>query len=338
MSQRITKVRKKLTNGFSEAIPIGAQAQNVFLNDGTILQDVIEELQTGHAGHIDLTQAEYTALPYSKKNDGTVYFVTDGQAGANVNNAAAVVYNNNTTGLTSTNVQGAIDEVYNTLENTVSQVDANASDIEDIQSNIVGGYGTEIAEGTNLNSLTEFGRYYSPNATRTNTLVNKPIGLPGAAFLLEVDTAGAWNRQTISSGHNTYPVKYVRNFYDTNFSPWNRIQEHAVSNNGVIDLTGIICVGHLTSSQTIVYFSIPLQGLKGGVSDATLSGSYVIRSSTGGYIGVYTGQTLQSLGTVSVTVNPNNVYVGLTLKTAATFPNNSMVSVHCLSGASLTLS
>lgn len=219
-----------------------------------------------------------------------------------------------------------------------SGIDANASDIADIQTGIIGALGTEIAEDTDLNSLTEVGRYYSPNSTRTGTLDNKPIGLPGAAFLLEVDTAGAWYRQTISSGHNTYPIKYVRNFAGTTFSPWNRVPENAMTNAGAIDLSGFICVGHLTSAQKDLYFGIPLQGLKGGVSSGTLSGTYTIRDADGGYIGAVTGQTLQSLGTVTVNIMPNCVYVKVNLTTAASFTNNTVISVNCNSGSALTLS
>ena len=224
------------------------------------------------------------------------------------------------------------------ISSSAAQIAQNTSDIADIQPVITGALGTEIEENGDLNSLTTVGRYYSPNSTRTATLTNKPVGLPSAAFLLEVDTAGAWYRQTISSGHNTYPVKYVRNFAGTTFSPWERIAGPNVSNTGVIDLSGFICAGYLTGSQKSVYFCIPLPGIKGGVSSATLSGSYVIRNAEGGYIGVTGGQTLQSLGTVTVNVNANNIQVFLALKTASTFSNNTPVSVTCNSGTALTLS
>lgn len=115
MSQRVTKVRKKLSNGFSEAIPIGAKAEDVTLEDGTILQDVIDQLQTGSAGHVDLTQAEYDALSQAEKTNGTVYFVTNSTAAGDIN-AAAISYSNTSSGLTGTNVQSAIDEIDTTLD------------------------------------------------------------------------------------------------------------------------------------------------------------------------------------------------------------------------------
>ena len=108
MSQRITKVKKKTAGGFTEAIPIGAKAQNITLRDGTVLQDVVQELQTGRAGHADLTQAEYDALSPAQKNDGTVYFVSDGTAAGRID-ATAVHYNDTTGTLNSNYVQGAID-------------------------------------------------------------------------------------------------------------------------------------------------------------------------------------------------------------------------------------
>lgn len=224
------------------------------------------------------------------------------------------------------------------LSSAVTQVTQNTSDIADIQTGIIGALGTEIAENSDLNSLTTVGRYYSPNSTRTATLTNKPVGLPSATFLLEVDTAGAWYRQTISSGHNTYPIKYVRNFDGSTFSPWERIAGPNVSNAGVIDLTDFICAGHITGSSKTINFCIPLPGIKGGVSGGTLSGNYCIRHADGGYIGSGSGQTLQSLGAVTVRVSSNSVYVSMILNTKASFTNNAIISVHCLSGASLTLS
>ena len=219
-----------------------------------------------------------------------------------------------------------------------SNIDTNASDIADIQTGIIGALGTEIAEDTDLNSLTEVGRYYSPNSARTGTIDNKPIGLPGAAFLLEVDTAGAWYRQTISSGHNTYPIKYVRNFAGTTFSPWNRVMETAVTNSGVVELSGFMCAGYLTGAPKAIYFCIPLPGLKGGVSSGALSGSYVIRDADGGYIGNSAGQTLQSLGTVTVNIMPNCVYIKVDLNTASAYTNNTPIVVNCQANSYLTLS
>lgn len=113
MGQRVTKVKKKTVNGYTEAIPIGAKAEDITLQDGTILQDVIDVLATGQAGHEELTRAQYEALSQSKKKDGTVYFVEDGTITGSENVAAAISYNNNVSQAAVSNVQSAIDDLYN---------------------------------------------------------------------------------------------------------------------------------------------------------------------------------------------------------------------------------
>lgn len=172
MNQRITKVRKKLQNGFSEAIPIGAKAENVTLNNGTILQDVIEELQTGRAGHADLTQAEYDALPQSQKNDGTIYFVADGAAGTN--NAAAVRYNNNGSGLSATNVQSAIDEVNENVETQVSALKAVDATLKDAATKTVANNLVTTSQGYVLDARQ--GKALSDSVAALNSSTSGTLG------------------------------------------------------------------------------------------------------------------------------------------------------------------
>lgn len=57
---------------------------------------------------LEMTKAEYNALPESKKMDGTVYMITDGTGGWEAENSS---YDNTTSGLSATNVQAALDEV-----------------------------------------------------------------------------------------------------------------------------------------------------------------------------------------------------------------------------------
>lgn len=104
MKQIVTKVKKKTTDGYTNAIPVGAKAQNVILNNGTVLQDVIDVLSTGQAGHRDLTQAQYNALTEQEKYNGTVYFVQDGASNGTITNASVIGYND-------TNVQSALDNI-----------------------------------------------------------------------------------------------------------------------------------------------------------------------------------------------------------------------------------
>lgn len=57
---------------------------------------------------LEMTKAEYDALPEAKKMDGTVYMITDDTGGWE---AERSVYDNTTSGLTATNVQDALDEI-----------------------------------------------------------------------------------------------------------------------------------------------------------------------------------------------------------------------------------
>ena len=57
---------------------------------------------------VELTQAQYDALPQAEKLNGTTYYITDGQ---NITTASAVTYDNTASGMTATDVQSAIDEV-----------------------------------------------------------------------------------------------------------------------------------------------------------------------------------------------------------------------------------
>ena len=124
MIQRVTKVKKKTLSGFTEAIPIGTQAENITLSNGTILQDVITELQTGRAGHADLTYEQYDALPTVEKNNGTVYFVHGSTESSQPSiTAAAVSFSNNSMGNQINNVQDAINNLYERNENKLGPFD-----------------------------------------------------------------------------------------------------------------------------------------------------------------------------------------------------------------------
>ena len=69
-----------------------------------------------------LTQAQYNALSEAEKNNGMTYYISDGEGGGGGSTTAAQVsYSNTSSGLSATNVQGAIDEVvsYEELSYTV---------------------------------------------------------------------------------------------------------------------------------------------------------------------------------------------------------------------------
>lgn len=57
---------------------------------------------------LEMTKAQYDALSEAKKNDGTIYLITDGTGGWEAENS---VYDNTESGLIATNVQDAVDEV-----------------------------------------------------------------------------------------------------------------------------------------------------------------------------------------------------------------------------------
>lgn len=82
---------------------------NVRTDEGT-LQEQIDALSENASSGVDLTQAEYDALPASKETDGVDYYIIDEDFIAT--DAKATSYDNSESGLTAKTVQVAIDEVY----------------------------------------------------------------------------------------------------------------------------------------------------------------------------------------------------------------------------------
>lgn len=66
---------------------------------------------------VELTQAEYDALPDSKYTDGVTYYITD--AGEESITASNVGFDNSVSGLEATTVQGAIDKVNDSLRGLI---------------------------------------------------------------------------------------------------------------------------------------------------------------------------------------------------------------------------
>ena len=71
------------------------------------VQEAIDEIVAGGLG-VELTQAEYDALPDSKYSDNITYYITDGGAAGDASN---VQYDPNVTGLEVNNVQSVLDYV-----------------------------------------------------------------------------------------------------------------------------------------------------------------------------------------------------------------------------------
>lgn len=80
-----------------------------------IQPDVYKNVQVD----IELTKAEYDALPSSKESDDVNYWIKDGTdiPAASVISASGVQYDNTQSGMSATNVQGAVDEVKSVLNN-----------------------------------------------------------------------------------------------------------------------------------------------------------------------------------------------------------------------------
>ena len=80
---------------------------------GTLYRNGIPYVGSGGAGGVEVTQAEYDALPTSEKMNGSIYFITDGSV--SYPTASQMRYDNTESGIPSTSVQGAIDELNNGL-------------------------------------------------------------------------------------------------------------------------------------------------------------------------------------------------------------------------------
>lgn len=94
---------------------------------GTIYRNGTAFIGSGGAGGVELTQAEYDALPETEKMNGSIYFISDGEA--SYPSASTMRYDNSTSGLTATSVQAAVDEVN-------EKVNDNAWDISELNADL----------------------------------------------------------------------------------------------------------------------------------------------------------------------------------------------------------
>ena len=78
-------------------------------------------------GHKELTQAEYNELSDEEKNSEIVYLISDAY---DIGEAEQISYDNSTSGLSATNVQGAVDEL-NTTINTRLITDDNWNNVNE---------------------------------------------------------------------------------------------------------------------------------------------------------------------------------------------------------------
>lgn len=114
-----------------------------------------------------LTQAQYNALSEAEKNNGMTYYISDGEGGGGGSTTAAQVsYNNTTSGLSATNVQGAIDEVVSTALHVNNIVSAAGSGTEVAAYSSVDIDTGRAPEGTTITFAGRYGGH--PRAVITN--------------------------------------------------------------------------------------------------------------------------------------------------------------------------
>ena len=82
---------------------------------------------------LEMTKAEYDALPEAKKMDGTVYMITDDTGGWEAENAS---YDNTSSGLTATNVQSALDEIVSDVSEISSNINSIKSQLENVTNDL----------------------------------------------------------------------------------------------------------------------------------------------------------------------------------------------------------
>ena len=88
---------------------------------------------------VELTQAQYDALPSTKNSDNINYYITDGISNSEYNtiSASGILYDNTDSGLTAATVQEAVDEI--TSLNSVTKINdpfeiVNTSVVQNIES------------------------------------------------------------------------------------------------------------------------------------------------------------------------------------------------------------
>lgn len=137
---------------------------------GTIYRNGTAFIGSGGAGGVELTQAEYDALPTTEKMNGSIYFISDGEA--SYPSASTMRYDNTTSGLAATSVQDAVDEVND-------KVNDNAGDIAELNNGLTNIHAFNnpriISSGQDLNDYkgTDKAGVFYVNGT-TSTIANTP--------------------------------------------------------------------------------------------------------------------------------------------------------------------
>ena len=156
-----------------------------------------------------VTQVEYNALSEEEKNKG-IYVITDAYADGIASN---VGYSNTTSGLTATDVQGAIDEVDGKIDTIESEVDTLQTDVQTINSNL-----------NKYISTSQFDISWTPNSFKpNNTIVSftiaSNVGANGS--YVPIFTC-AWYDSSIISGVWQFAITLdgVKRRYNISATTW----------------------------------------------------------------------------------------------------------------------
>lgn len=105
---------------------------------GTIYRNGTAFIGSGGAGGVELTQAEYDALPTTEKMNGSIYFISDGET--SYPSASTMRYDNSTSGLTATSVQAAVDEVNEKVNDNAGDIATLNNDLSALDATVTNGF------------------------------------------------------------------------------------------------------------------------------------------------------------------------------------------------------
>lgn len=195
------------------------------------LANIIKEIDQP----IELTQAEYDALSTAQKNDGTIYFITDGNSAIYKNGliygakSANLINATNTSG-SSSNVQAELDKKIQ-WSNVVDSFTTTSS-------------GIAVADAHALKTIAD--NYLSKTDLQNifNTSLTRNIGdIVGGLKLVDynaslVQTGGNYimrNTTHYDSGHKDSLSKYLRDTYGNSYSLW-VMMSYAISDKIILQI------------------------------------------------------------------------------------------------------
>lgn len=172
--------------------------------------------------------------------------------------------------------------------------------------------------------------FYFGNATEFTS--SSVPNIYGAVFIMKREGYNGWadfHGNTVDFGdYRMYPAGSSGELDGI----WRKLPKPIGKGMSLNFKTAGIWAGYFTSSQTQIYFGIPLQtSIQDSGLSVSVSGNFTIRHADGGYI--LNNATLQSLGNISIVYAENQIRVCVTMASAlTTFTNNCPVVVQSNSG------